>query len=302
MPRIDFGKFTGGLIALLSLVCLPALASAMSIDGTPPSTAPVGKSFYWCPTVVGNTGTVEFSYVNLPSWSAHYRSSGAIIGTPTTPGVYSNIQIQAWDGAHFAVTAPFTITVTGSGSSATAAITTPLSISGTPATSGEVGEFYSFKPTVIAPSGATLAYTIKDKPSWASFSSTTGTLSGTPTATGVASGIVLGVSDASQSASLAAFSINVAAAPSAPPGGVTLSWSPPTENTNGTALTNLAGYVVRYGTNTSSLNSSMSLSGASATNVEIENLSAGTWYFEVAAVNALGVQSSFSVPVSRAVN
>jgi hypothetical protein len=165
-----------------------------------------------------------------------------------------------------------------------------------------VGGFYSFKPTVVAPSGATLSYSIKDKPSWASFSTTTGTLSGTPTATGVTSGIVLGVSDASQSAALAAFNISVAAAPSAPAGEITLSWSPPTENTNGTALTNLAGYVVRYGTSTASLNSSLSLSGSSSTNVELENLSAGTWYFEVAAVNALGIQSAFSVPVSRTVN
>jgi hypothetical protein len=299
MPQFDFGKFAGGLIALLSLICLPALASAMSIDGTPPSTATVGKSYYWAPTVVGNSASVEFSYVNVPSWSGTYRSSGAIIGTPTAAGVYSNIQIQAWDGTHFAVSAPFTITVTGNGSTKTS---TPLKISGTPATTGEVGEFYSFKPTVVAPSGATLSYSIKDKPTWASFSTSSGALSGTPTATGVTSGIVLFVSDASQSVSLPAFSINVAAAPTPPAGEITLSWSPPTENTNGTALTNLAGYVVRYGTNTSALNSSMSLSGAKSTNVELENLSAGTWYFEVAAVNALGIQSAFSVPVSRTVN
>jgi hypothetical protein len=301
MPHISFGKFSGGVIALLSLLCLPALASAMTIEGTPPANATVGKLYSWSPTVVGaNTATLQFAYLNRPSWSIKYRYRGSIIGTPTAPGVYENIVVQAWDGEHFTQTAPFTITVTESGTSS--APTTPLSISGTPATTGEVGEFYSFKPTVIAPSGSTLSYSITDKPSWATFSSTTGTLSGTPTAAGIASGIVLGVSDGSATKTLAAFSINVAAAAAPPPGEVTLSWSAPTENTNGSTLTNLAGYVVRYGTSTASLNSSLSVSGASATDVEIENLAAGTWYFEVAAVNALGVQSSFSLPVSKSVN
>ena len=38
--------------------------------------------------------------------------------TPMAPGVYPDIQIQAWDGEHFAVTAPFTITVLGVGTMA----------------------------------------------------------------------------------------------------------------------------------------------------------------------------------------
>ena len=35
---------------------------------------------------------------------------------------------------------------------------------------------------------------------------------------------------------------------SGPSGTVTISWQPPRENTNGTALTDLAGYTIHYGT------------------------------------------------------
>jgi hypothetical protein len=83
---------------------------------------------------------------------------------------------------------------------------------------------------------------------------------------------------------------------SSPSGDATLSWSVPTENTNGSPLTNLTGYVVRYGTSTSALNSQLSVK---TNEVEIENLKAGTWYFEVASVNSANVESQFSMPVSK---
>ena len=108
------------LTVLLSMPCLSAMAQ-MTISGTPPATATVGKEYYFVPVVQnGNQKTLQFNYVSRPAWSGDYMGSGAIIGTPTAPGVYSNIQIQAWDGEHFAETAPFTITVVAAG-------TTPLS-------------------------------------------------------------------------------------------------------------------------------------------------------------------------------
>jgi hypothetical protein len=284
------------LAFLLSIAALPAVAGGIQITGTPPK-ATVGTKYQWVPTTTGgNKAKYEFAYIDLPSWSGTYRSSGAIIGTPTKPGVYS-FQVEVWDGANSGVSAPFKITVTGgTPPPPTVPPPTKLTISGTPEATIETGKFYSFRPTVVAPAGAKLTYQIAQKPSWAQFSATTGTLSGTPTKAGVAGNIVVGVNDGTQTANLRAFSITVDAAPASPPGSVTLSWVVPTTNTNGSPLTNLAHYVVRYGTSSSALNSQLSVK---TNEVEIGNLAAGVWYFEVAAVNTLNVESQFSTPASK---
>lgn len=80
--------------------------------------------------------------------------------------------------------------------------------------------------------------------------------------------------------------------------GVTLEWEPPTQNTNGTPLTNLAGYRVRYGSSPSALSQSVAVSQASATGTVISSLTAGTWHFSVHAVTAGGAESVGSNPVS----
>jgi hypothetical protein len=292
---------TASMTAALSMICFSAMAQ-MTISGTPSPTATVGKEYSFTPVVHNaNAKLLQFAYVGRPSWAADYRGSGQITGIPTSPGVYPNIQIQAWDGEHFAETAPFTITVLASGTSAPPA--QKLEISGTPATSATVGEYYAFTPTVVAPSGSTLTYSVSNKPSWTQFSSATGTLTGTPGAANVANDgdIVVTVSNGAQSASLAAFNIAVKAAPAAAAGSATLSWNKPADNTNGTPLTNLAGYIVRYGTSTAALNAQIQVASPN-TDVEINNLSAGTWYFEVASINTANIESQFSAPVSKSVN
>jgi hypothetical protein len=100
---------------------------------------------------------------------------------------------------------------------------------------------------------------------------------------------------------LPAYSIDVSAPVTSSTGTATLSWSQPVDNTNGTPLTNLAGYVVRYGTSTSALNTQISVTSASTTSLEISNLSPAVWYFEVAAVNAQNLMSQFSAPVSHTI-
>jgi hypothetical protein len=152
----------------------------------------------------------------------------------------------------------------------------------------------------VASAGSSLTYQVSNKPTWAQFSSATGALTGTPSAANVAtdSDIVVSVSNGTKSASLAAFNIAVQAAAA---GSATLSWAKPADNTNGTPITNLAGYVLRYGTNLSSLTTQISLTSPNTTSVEINNLSPGTWYFEVASVNTSNVESAFSSAVSKAI-
>ena len=99
------------------------------------------------------------------------------------------------------------------------------------------------------------------------------------------------VSDASSSSCS-----NVATADS-----VTLSWSAPTENTNGSALTNLAGYIIYYGTSASAMTQTIDINTVGMLTYVVENLSAGNWYFQIVAVNAEGDQSSPSATVSASI-
>jgi len=73
-----------------------------------------------------------------------------------------------------------------------------------------------------------------------------------------------------------------------------LTWTAPTTNTNGTAVTALSGFTIYYGTSQSSLTQSVVVSGSGATTYTITGLSAGTWYFAVAADAADGTQSAMS--------
>jgi hypothetical protein len=177
-----------------------------------------------------------------------------------------------------------------------------LQISGSPATTAQVGQYYSFSPTVMASAGSTLTYAVGHKPAWAQFSAKTGTLSGTPsTGSATDANILVSVSNGAQSASLPAFNITVQPAPVVVAGTAILSWSPPTKNVDGSPLTNLAGYVVRYGTSSTALNSKISVASASATGVEITSLSPGNWAFAVSAINAANVESQISTIVGKTI-
>jgi len=84
-------------------------------------------------------------------------------------------------------------------------------------------------------------------------------------------------------------------APSAPASGTaTVSWSAPTANTNGTALTPLSGYTIFYGTSAASLTKTIVITNPSTLTYVISGLSSGTWYFAVAADASDGTQSAHS--------
>jgi Putative Ig domain len=177
-------------------------------------------------------------------------------------------------------------------------------ISGTPPTQITAGQAYSFTPSASGPSGSTLTFSVQNAPPWATFSTTSGALTGTPSSSNVGtfSDIVISVSDGSQSASLTAFSIQVSGSSSTGSGSATLSWVPPTTNTNGSALTDVAGFVISYGTSPNELTQSVTVANASATGYTVENLAAGTWYFTVAVYTTTGTQSAPSGVASTTIS
>jgi hypothetical protein len=266
------------------------------ISGSPPTSAEVGKAYAFRPTASDANGdTLSFGISNRPTWAVFDPATGQVSGTPASgdAGTWSNIVISVTDGRLTASLAPFGITVSSANSAPR--------ISGTPPASTQVGMSYLFKPVASDPDGDPLRFSIANKPAWAVFDATSGQLSGTPAASdaGTYSNIVISVSDGKLSASLAAFSIAVQQAST---GSVTLSWQPPATRTDGTALTNLAGYRIRYGTSAGTYPYVVTLNNAGLTSYVVESLPAGTYYFVMTAFDSAGVESAATNPVSKTVN
>jgi hypothetical protein len=175
-------------------------------------------------------------------------------------------------------------------------------IQGQPSGAVQVGQAYTFTPSASDANGDTLTFSVTNKPDWADFNASTGRLSGTPTATDVAmySNISISVSDGQASAALSAFGISVTDA-AAGTGTATLSWTPPTENSDGTALMDLAGYQVYYGQSQNNLNKTVTLNNASLSTYVVENLGSGTWFFALVAVNTHGTTSVFSSVATKTI-
>ncbi|HEU4618757.1 MAG TPA: putative Ig domain-containing protein [Gammaproteobacteria bacterium] len=276
-------------------ITVTATNSAPTISGTPATSVGAGTAYSFTPTASDANGdTLTFSIQNKPSWATFGTSTGKLSGTPSAAnvGTYSNIVISVSDGKATAALASFAITVTASNSAPT--------ISGSPAASIMQGSLYSFTPSASDADGDTLTFSIQNKPSWAAFSTSTGKLSGTPGSgdVGTYSNIVIGVSDGVASASLPAFGVTVVAVAT---GNATLSWTAPTQRTDGSALTNLAGFKVYWGNQPGSYPNSVTIDNPGITTYVVESLTAGTWYFAMTAFDSEGVESSFSNTASKTI-
>ncbi len=74
----------------------------------------------------------------------------------------------------------------------------------------------------------------------------------------------------------------------------TLQWTAPTDNTDGSALTNLAGYNIYYGTSSSAMTNKIAITTVGITNYVIQNMQSGTWNFAMTSVNSSGVESALT--------
>jgi len=182
------------------------------ITGNPPTSAQVGVPYDYTPTVSDTLSTaLTFSITNMPGWATFNTATGELKGTPGADdvGTTNEIEISVSDSVGVATVGPFRITVTAAQS--TPPSTTPPTITGTPAASVVAGQAYSFAPSASDLSGNALTFLIVNRPSWASFSTSTGRLTGTPAAANIGSyaNILISVSDGTLTASLPAFTITV---------------------------------------------------------------------------------------------
>jgi putative Ig domain-containing protein len=188
-------------------------------------------------------------------------------------------------------------------------VTTPVApsnaaptISGSAQTAVTVGQAYSFKPTAADADRDTVTFTISNKPKWAAFNATTGLLSGTPAASdvGTYAAVEVAATDGKDVTALPAFTITVAASAAAK--SVSLAWSPPTQNDDGSTLTDLAGYKIHYGTASKNYTQSVALNNAGLTRYQLDSLPSGKIFIAMTAVNKSGAESEFSQELSVTVN
>ncbi len=175
-------------------------------------------------------------------------------------------------------------------------------ISGVAPTSIAANVVYAFAPQANDADGDLLSFQIRNKPNWATFNTVTGQLTGTPSAAhaGVYADIVISTSDGQSSAALPGFAITVSApASGAAQQGATLSWTAPSENTDGTALTDLTGFIIMYGESDTALTQSVRIDNPSVATYVFDELPAGTHYFAVKAISASGGESDASQLVSK---
>lgn len=77
-------------------------------------------------------------------------------------------------------------------------------------------------------------------------------------------------------------------------GTAALAWAAPTYNTDGSPITDLAGYHIYYGTDQSAPSQTVDIPGATTTSYVVEGLAPGVYYFTVVAYNSMGVDSTES--------
>jgi hypothetical protein len=188
----------------------------------------------------------------------------------------------------------------GAGPPAAASNGPPL-VSGSAIDTITAGSTFSFAPSASDPDGNPLTFTIVNQPPWAQFDGSTGRLLGTPGVgdVGTYRDITITVSDGTSQVSLQPFTVDVVGTAT---GAVTLNWMPPTERSDGSVLTDLAGYKIYWGTAQGDYPNTVTISNPGVATYVIEQLSPGTYYLVMTAFDAAGVESERSNVASRTIS
>jgi hypothetical protein len=274
---------TGGRKALITLIAASALAACGGGGGDEPAAAAISTATTAPPTLPGGTSpdgtpTVAFTPPTTTPETATTSTPPPVDTTTPTPSD--------------ATTPPPADT--------TPPEDTQLQISGAPKTQAKVDEKYSFIPATNVADGNTLYFSVANLPEWLSFDSASGELSGTPTAaqTGLYSRVTIQVAADEDYQTLEPFDIEVVSTGSK---SVMLSWVAPTQNEDGSVLSDLAGYRVRYGEAPGAYTTVISITNPGLVSYYVDGLVPGAYYFVVTSLNSQGVESNYSIEAFKAV-
>lgn len=84
-------------------------------------------------------------------------------------------------------------------------------------------------------------------------------------------------------------------------GSTTLSWEAPTERTDGTALTDLAGFRIHYGRLSGTYDYQIEVNTPGVMTYVVEDLVPGEWFFTVTAYDSSGLESDYSNEAHRVI-
>src|SRR6187551_1815503 len=176
------------------------------IAGTPVTTLAAGSFYSFTPAAGDPDGdALTFNATNVPAWATFNKTTGALTGTPTEAnvGMTSMITIEVSDSKAIAQLPAFQIQVSSNATAPPPANVAPT-IAGTPAATATVGQVYTFAPVGDDANDDTLTYTMTNKPSWLTFTPSTGRVTGTPTTADIGStgAMLIVVSDGQASAQL----------------------------------------------------------------------------------------------------
>ncbi len=229
----------------------------------------------------------------------HGLNSQKALGTVT---ILLALALSACGGGGGGDKAAATPTSTGTTSSTTTTTTTtttspttgslPLSITGAPNRQAVANQAYWFRPVTSDPTGSALKFGIANQPDWSTFNPNTGELTGTPANTdvGMYHGVTVTVTAGTQMRALA-FDVEVVQVGTS---SLTLTWTPPTQNEDGTPITNLAGYRIRFGLQSGVYTNMITLNNPGLATYVLGGLAAGTYYVVISAYTQNGAESSYS--------
>lgn len=294
----------------------PPTNRAPTISGTPLAAVVVGQAYSFTPSGADPDGdALTYSIAGKPVWAAFSTATGALTGTPAAAnvGISSSIVITVSDGKASAATTAFSITVTAPPPPSLTALVYSATAGGTYAAlagatvSGGINVRLSIScdPNLPPQSWAfSIDGVARNSESQCPFALIDdNALLDTKTLTN-GSHAVRAVGSSTVSAS---FTVANAAPPPPPPpsppgtGSATLSWTPPTQNTDGSAIANLAGYRIQYGTSPSAMTQTIAVSNPGLSSYIVNGLTPGTWHFALRSYNSTGGESAASNVASKVI-
>ena len=78
-----------------------------------------------------------------------------------------------------------------------------------------------------------------------------------------------------------------------------VTWTPPTENTDNSTLTDLAGFKIYYGTFPGEYDVTITIDNPGLSSYLVENLASSDLFFVMTAVNSAGIESAYSEEVYK---
>jgi hypothetical protein len=82
-------------------------------------------------------------------------------------------------------------------------------------------------------------------------------------------------------------------------GSALVSWTPPTQNSDGSTLEDLAGYRIYYENSPGNYDNSVTIANPGLSSYQVDSLAASDTYFVMTAVNTVGIESSYSEEIYK---